>query len=181
MGTNQEHDSFVRDYFSKPDRARDLFRIALSRELREILDIDKLAMCPDNYFKRGRERRPDRVYRIPLKSSSERFVYLPMEHKSYQEKEIYDQVQDTIDAIRESIGTDAIIVPFVFYQRETPWPYPKSLAEGWDISEEERAQNLPLEIFDLGDGEIFLVRFSSLTRPHTLPNWRARRARPQAN
>ena len=164
-GKKQEHDTFVRDYFSKPRKAIELLRLALSRELLEILDIEKLKVIPENHFKRGRERRADLLFRIPLKpyarrrpgrKGAEPVVYLPMEHKSYQEKEIYGQVQDTIDAIRENVGIFAIIVPFIFYQRETSWPYGKSLAEGWDVPEKVRAvleasaSNLPLQVFDLG-------------------------------
>jgi len=51
-----------------------------------------------------------------------RFALL-FEHKSYRERAVFRQLQEKIEAIRGKLGSHAIIVPFVFYQHETPWLY----------------------------------------------------------
>ena len=102
----QPHDLFVKKFFSIPRRAIELFKLSLPQDLLEILDIEKLEVMQSVHEKTGKRTEKaihnDLLFKIPLKSG-EADAHLLFEHKSYQEKKIFEQIQENIEAIRNSV------------------------------------------------------------------------------
>ncbi len=138
-GKHQEHDTFVRDFFSEPRWAIELLKIALPGRMLEVLDLEKLEVHRGTYFKKRRERRSDLLYRIPVKNIPGKYAYILLEHKSYPDKGVLVQIKEKSDAITEKLGINTLIVPLLFYQSENPWPYLERISNGWELPDNVRS------------------------------------------
>ncbi|NBD36083.1 MAG: Rpn family recombination-promoting nuclease/putative transposase [Chloroflexi bacterium] len=135
--SNNPHDHFFRETFSRQDITRDFLTHYLPTEIREHLDLGVLQTVKDTFVDEDlRDHFTDLLYRTRLRDESvsgekdEAYVYLLFEHKSYPEPWVAFQLLRYIVRIWEhrlnqhTSGKPVClppIIPMVLYHGKTGW------------------------------------------------------------
>ena len=126
MTSIRPSDKFIRKIFSKKQEVIDFFKKNFPPALVEQIDWENITFGKENFV--GLEwddSRTDQLYRLPLKTGSEIYIYLLFEHKSYYDPKIYIQLLDYISKIyrwqMENEKELKVVLPFVFYHGEKDW------------------------------------------------------------
>ena len=99
------HDAFSKDIFSKKENIRDFFKIALPKDLQEVIDLDNLetdnvSLVPDTL----KEYFSDLIIHMEIHSDHTKKlcdIYILFEHKSYKDKKVYFQLFKYMSAMWE--------------------------------------------------------------------------------
>jgi predicted transposase/invertase (TIGR01784 family) len=115
----------------------DFFKKTIPFELAKQIDWENILFGKENFVGlEWDESRTDQLYRLPLKTGSEIFIYILFEHKSYYDPKIYIQLLEYISKIyRWQIENEKelkIVLPFVFYHGEKDWDLGFSFQEMFD-------------------------------------------------
>jgi predicted transposase/invertase (TIGR01784 family) len=120
------HDAFFKQFLSRPELAADFLRHHLPVEVLALVDLARLELQLESFVdEQLREHLTDLLYRIPLVSGEEAFVYLLFEHKSYPDRGVALQLLRYMvqiwDQRQRATVTPAPIIPLVVYHGRTPW------------------------------------------------------------
>jgi len=154
------HDRFFREVFSKKDMARGFFRNFLPHDLLKHLNLDSLSIEKGNFVdKKLKEAFSDLLYSVKT-DRGEAFIYLLVEHKSFQDRMTAFQLLRYIVRILEQYvkqHKDAknlpLVVPVVLYHGRNRWQVPNSLRALFDLPDEALARFIPdfeFPVRDLG-------------------------------
>lgn len=153
---HQPHSNFVIGTIKKRrDFAKAIFRVALSPEIINRLDIDSLQVEDTTFVDESlREHRSDILFTVPeISGGHDCNIYLLFEHKSYPDPNILDQLLRYLREIHEQQTTKAPILTVVFYHGKKEWDIARSFHELYAIS--------GIEVEDYGD-QIFNLRYGLL-------------------
>ena len=126
------HDSFFKDTFSNPKRAKKLLEFILSKKEFEVYDINKIRIEKDS-FKEGRHA--DIILSLPFKKNPKlrARIFILLEHKSQYDKGLFEQILNYIILLRKWVmkltGRPPLIIPVLFYHGKQPLKWAKSLQE----------------------------------------------------
>jgi len=145
ISPHKPHDQFFKSLFSYKRVVENYTQNTLPKELAERLDFSTLTRDSNSYLnKELKESFADLVYRIKLRDSKEREVWLAflLEHKSFEVKNPYLQLLEYMLGIWKLAHKDKekllpIVIPMIVYQGRANWEY-KSFGEyfwGGDLSE----------------------------------------------
>jgi len=137
MNSIRSSDKLIRKIFSKKQEVIDFFKKTIPFELAKQIDWENILFGKENFVGlEWDESRTDQLYRLPLKTGSEIFIYILFEHKSYYDPKIYIQLLEYISKIyRWQIENEKelkIVLPFVFYHGEKDWDLGFSFQEMFD-------------------------------------------------
>jgi predicted transposase/invertase (TIGR01784 family) len=137
MSSIRPSDKLIRKIFSKKQEVIDFFKKTISSDLVEQIDWENILFGKENFVGlEWDESRTDQLYRLPLKTGSEIFIYILFEHKSYYDSKIYIQLLEYISKIyRWQIENEKelkIVLPFIFYHGEKDWDLGFSFQEMFD-------------------------------------------------
>ena len=137
MSSIRPSDKLIRKIFSKKQEVIDFFKKTIPFELAKQIDWENILFGKENFVGlEWDESRTDQLYRLPLKTGSEIFIYILFEHKSYYDPKIYIQLLEYISKIyRWQIENEKelkIVLPFVFYHGEKDWDLGFSFQEMFD-------------------------------------------------
>jgi predicted transposase/invertase (TIGR01784 family) len=126
MSNIRPSDKLIRKIFSKKQEVIDFFKKTIPSDLVEQIDWENILFGKENFVGlEWEESRTDQLYRLPLKTGSEIFIYILFEHKSYYDPKIYIQLLGYLSKIyRWQIENEKelkIVLPFVFYHGEKDW------------------------------------------------------------
>jgi len=126
MSNIRPSDKLIRRIFSKKQEVIDFFKKTIPSNLVEQIDWENILFGKENFVGlKWDESRTDQLYRLPIKTGSEIFIYILFEHKSYYDPKIYIQLLEYLSKIyRWQIENEKelkIVLPFVFYHGEKDW------------------------------------------------------------
>jgi predicted transposase/invertase (TIGR01784 family) len=137
----------------------DFFKKTFPPALVEQIDWENITFGKENFVGlEWEESRTDQLYRLPLKTGSEIFIYILFEHKSYYDPKIYIQLLEYLSKIyRWQIENEKelkIVLPFVFYHGEKGWDLGYSFQEMFDWKKFPRdllpfIPNFKIQLFEL--------------------------------
>jgi predicted transposase/invertase (TIGR01784 family) len=167
------HDLFIRKIFSQKEESIAFLETALSPNISKLLDFSKLEHTKESYIgEEYKESRTDILYRIPLKSGSEIYIYILFEHKSYYDPNIFTQLLRYLSEIyqwqRKNFGKYQVVLPFVFYHGKRGWDLGIQFLDLFQLSQDERflseyIPNFALHLYQLmPDSEDFSTDILSL-------------------
>jgi predicted transposase/invertase (TIGR01784 family) len=137
----QLHDAFCRDFFSHPEVYRSLFTNHLPPEISELLDLSDVEMVKSSYFDSTlQSSHLDLLYRVKLKSGGYGYIFILLEHKSYQDKMVAFQILCYKNRIWEQELKDGAkklspIFPIVLYHGLQKWTVKKNFNALIDFGE----------------------------------------------
>ena len=159
MNSIKPSDKFIRKIFSKKQEVIDFFQKTLPASLVEQVDWENILFGKENFVGlEWDESRTDMLYRLPLKTGSEIYIYLLFEHKSYYDPKIYIQLLEYISKIyRWQMENDRdlkVVLPFVFYHGEKDWDLGYSFQEMFELKNIPRdllsyIPNFKIQLFEL--------------------------------
>lgn len=159
MSSIRPSDKLIRKIFSKKQEVIDFFKKTIPFELAKQIDWENILFGKENFVGlEWDESRTDQLYRLPLKTGSEIFIYILFEHKSYYDPKIYIQLLEYISKIyRWQIENEKelkIVLPFVFYHGEKDWDLGFSFQEmfDWEKLPQDLLQFIPnfkIQLFEL--------------------------------
>ncbi|MFB6260696.1 MAG: Rpn family recombination-promoting nuclease/putative transposase, partial [Thiohalorhabdaceae bacterium] len=130
------HDHFFKALLGEPGRARDFVRRYLPEEVTRELLVDELRPCDSAFVDRKlASHHTDLLYRAPLHSGDEAYIYFLFEHKSQPERwlvlDLLRYVLRIWEAEREAENPAYLppIFPLVLYHGRKPWGAPRRLRE----------------------------------------------------
>ena len=129
--TTFSHDSCFKLFFSRPELAGELLKLVLSKEELEVYNLDDLRYEKETY----KNKITDMVLSFSLKKEPKKRVEILtlVEHKSYYDKSLFDQVLNYLVLIREQTikqkGYALPIFPIIFYHGREPFQWKQSLQE----------------------------------------------------
>ncbi|NCD42678.1 MAG: hypothetical protein EOL88_11360, partial [Bacteroidia bacterium] len=126
--------------FSKADAARDFLSTQFPEELTGALQLNTLELMNGHFVDdRLKEHYSDLLYKVGMQSGGAAFVYVLMEHKSYNDPLTVFQVLRYMVRIWEARHKEEgfiPILPIIFYHGENVWTSPCSFHELFDFSSE---------------------------------------------
>lgn len=128
------HDRFFKEVFSHTEAAAEFFAAFLPKEIVVLLDLSKIEQVKDSFIDPSlQEHLSDLIYRVPLKSGSEAYIYALVEHKSSPDKWVAVQILRyevaTWDAeIKARAKRLTPIIPIVFYHGAKKWNVPREFS-----------------------------------------------------
>ena len=147
-----------KEVFSHPEAAAEFFATFLPKEIVAVLDLSKLEPIKDSFIDPAlQEHLSDLIYRVPLKSGKQAYIYALIEHKSAPDKWVAVQI------LRYEIATwDAEIkarnkyltpiIPIVFYHGARKWNVAREFSALVDFAGcEELRQYMPEFRYHLTD------------------------------
>jgi len=145
MNLSQPHDQFVKRLFDNKTETVEFLSKTLPEKIVSKMDLENLEIVKERFSgKSSGDTRNDLLYRIPLKSGSNVFVYLLFEHKSYHDSKIYTQILEYLAKIyqwQEVNETEVkVVIPFVFYHGEKNWDLGNRFLEIFQV------QNIPKDL-----------------------------------
>ena len=173
MNSLQPSDKFIRKIFSKKQEVIDFFQKTLPTYLVEQIDWENILFGKENFVGfEWDESRTDQLYRLPLTTGSEIYIYLLFEHKSYYDPKIFIQLIEYLSKIYrwqwENEKELKVVLPFVFYHGEKDWDLGFSFQEmfNWKNFSEDLLSYIPnfkIELFELkSEGKEFETENLSL-------------------
>ncbi|MCP4401723.1 MAG: Rpn family recombination-promoting nuclease/putative transposase [bacterium] len=130
------HDAFFKAVFTRREVALDFFQQYLPSSVAEQIDLDSLEYQKDSFVDRElREFYSDLLFKVDLRDKSTAYLYILLEHKSYQEKTTAYQLLRYIVKIWETAQKDEessnfpVVVPVLFYHGEYRWRHGAHLRE----------------------------------------------------
>ena len=119
------HDKLVRETLGRKDTACDFFQNYLPGHILELIDLDSLEISKDSFIEKElKEFFSDILYKVRFKNE-EGFIYLLLEHKSYQPELIHLQLLGYIYQIyclhvkQTKAKYLPVIIPMVLYHGKT--------------------------------------------------------------
>jgi len=159
MSSIRPSDKLIRKIFSKKQEVIDFFKKTIPFELAKQIDWENILFGKENFVGlEWDESRTDQLYRLPLNTGVEIFIYILFEHKSYYDPKIYIQLLEYISKIyRWQIENEKelkIVLPFVFYHGEKDWDLGFSFQEmfDWEKLPQDLLQFIPnfkIQLFEL--------------------------------
>jgi predicted transposase/invertase (TIGR01784 family) len=130
------HDAFFRTVFSRPEVAIDFFRHYLPADIADQLDLDSLEYQPESFVDHAlRELYSDLLFKVDLRDRSDAYLYILMEHKSYQARTTAYQLLRYIVSIWETARKDEdmlnfpIVIPVLVYHGKARWRHGTNLQQ----------------------------------------------------
>ena len=138
--SQNHHDQFSKDVFSRKDIAVKTLKIAFPKKVSKILDLDKLRLEKGSFVEDSlKGAYSDLLFTVPLKESKNKLqVYILMEHKSYPSKNIHKQLLKYLSLIYAKQKKKSPVIPFVFYHGKEDWLTPLSFLDTFGLSKEEK-------------------------------------------
>jgi len=117
---NNPHDAFFKQFLAKSEIAADFLRNHLPQDVLNLLDVSALELQKDSFVDADlQEHFSDLLYRAPLKTGENAFIYLLFEHKSYPDRWVAFQLLRYMVRIWENelrqAGSFSPIIPLVVY------------------------------------------------------------------
>jgi predicted transposase/invertase (TIGR01784 family) len=134
MEIHNPHDRFFKEVFSRPEAAAEFFAVFLPMEIVALLDLSKIEQVKDSFIDPAlQEHLSDLIYRVPMRSGSEAYIYALIEHKSSPDKWVGVQILRyevaTWDAeIKAKAKRLTPIIPVVFYHGAKRWNVPREFS-----------------------------------------------------
>ena len=125
------HDSFFKLFYSNLNLVQELFQFIFSTQEIKACDWKKLKAEKDTF----ENKRADLVFSVPLKGYPKvrLKIFILLEHKSYYDKDLFDQLLDYQILIRkhnlQHSGRSMPIIPVLFYHGKQPLKWKKTLQE----------------------------------------------------
>ena len=124
------HDTFFKLIFFDPKLAKELIELLLTKKVSKFFNLDDIKFEKDTHKK----QLADIVLSFSLKNSKQRAeFFMILDHKSYNDKDFYEQMLKYIYLIRELIvkqtGRAKPIIPALFSHGKQPFKLKKSLQE----------------------------------------------------
>ncbi len=125
------HDSFFKLIFSDPKLVKELLKLILTKAERKVFNLDKIKFEKDTHKK----QLADIVLSFPLKNSPRERAefFMILEHKSYNDKNFYEQMLKYLYLIRELIikqtGRAKPVIPAMFFHGKQSLKLRKTLQE----------------------------------------------------
>ena len=125
------HDTFFKLIFFDPKLAKELVELLLTKKVSKFFNLDDIKFEKDTHKKQI----ADIVLSFPLKGYPKERVdfFMILEHKSYNDKNSYDQILKYLylfrDLIIKQTGRVKPIIPGMFYHGKKPLKLKKSLQE----------------------------------------------------
>jgi predicted transposase/invertase (TIGR01784 family) len=119
--------------------AKAILEITLPPEVLARIDLDRLRVEDGSFIGDDlKEDLTDILFSVPGRAGGvDRNIYLLFEHKSKVDKKILLQFLRYIVAIHDWQEVLMPVVPVVFYHGEDPWNVPRSMHEGYGLSERQ--------------------------------------------
>ena len=156
--TNNPHDAFFREAFSRAEVARSFISEYLPTALLRQADFRTLVIAKDSYVDEELSQHfSDILYRVNL-SGKPSFIYLLFEHKSFVDRMIAFQLLRNMVKIWEGhlkqeprLKTLPVIVPIVVYHGRAKWDVPNNLLGLFDevAGTRQYIPDFSGEIFDI--------------------------------
>ncbi|MCP4405650.1 MAG: Rpn family recombination-promoting nuclease/putative transposase [bacterium] len=134
LRTVNPHDAFFKEVFTRREVAIDFFRRYLPADILEQIEPETLEYRKDSFVDRElQEYYSDLLFKIDLSDSSTAYLYILLEHKSYQDKGTACQLLRYIGNIwdmakkNEEDTRYPVVIPVVLYHGESGWRYGTSL------------------------------------------------------
>jgi predicted transposase YdaD len=151
------HDNFFKEVFSNPESARIFFQRALPAGVLERLDLGTLRIRKDSFItKELQSFYSDMLYSVKTRDR-EAFIYLLLEHKSFQDTMVGLQLMEYMVRIyRRMAGkkkTLPLVIPIVIYHGRQKWKIERDMSALFGNPEPEMLAYVPkfrMEVFDLG-------------------------------
>ena len=129
------HDVFFRSFFSTIEKIEKLLRTILSKDILYLFDLSTLKIEPSVVVK-GLEVRADLVLSISLKNSREAKIILVVDHKSWPDRDVIQQLRKYQLLIVDEFCSDKGKIPspvlcIIFYHGDKECTMPSSLHEDW--------------------------------------------------
>ena len=156
----QPHDRFFKGLLAEPGVADALLRERLPAEVVARFGRDEPEMVPGTFVDPAlSETQTDQLFRVRTTDGSPAYVYCLVEHKSWPDGRVAEQLLRYLTRIWSSIARETPdlpllppIVPLVVYHGARPWPGPRRFSERLDASDELRrlVLDFPYFVFDVG-------------------------------
>ena len=124
------HDRFFKRFYSDPEFAVELFKLALSEQEFSDCDWSTLKAEKDSL----KDKRADLVFTVSFKEdrSSKILLCLLLEHKSFYDKKVFRQILIYQALLYDrKLEKTAMVIPILFYHGKTPWKWPISFQKGF--------------------------------------------------
>ena len=125
------HDNFFKLVFSDPKLVKELVELILTKKVSNFFNLEDIKFEKDTHKK----QLADIVLSFPLKNYPKERAefFMILEHKSYNDKDFYEQMLKYLYLIRElivkQIGRAKPIIPAMFHHGKQPLKLKKSLQE----------------------------------------------------
>ena len=124
------HDKFFKEAFSRKEIACSFIRHYLPVQVNEQIDLTTLAILKDSFIDKDfKENYSDMLYSINF-SGKKSYIYLLVEHKSYQDIFTGFQLLRNMVKVWEQYRKEnekskilPLILPLILYQGKSPWPF----------------------------------------------------------
>lgn len=151
------HDSFFKEIFSNPDSARQFFVRALPGQVLKRLDLSSLRIRKDSFI--TKELQPfysDMLYSVKT-MGKEAFIYLLVEHKSFQDRMVGLQLLEYMVMIYRRLSKKnkkqlPLVIPIVMYHGRQKWRIEHDMQSMFGDLDPEMLAYVPkfrMEVFDL--------------------------------
>ena len=129
------HDVFFRSFFSTTEKIERLLRTILPQNILDLFDLSTLKIEPSVVVK-DLEIRADLVLSIVIKSSREVRIILVVDHKSWSDRDVIQQLRKYQLVIVDEFCRDKGKIPspvlcIIFYHGDKECTMPSSLHEDW--------------------------------------------------
>ncbi len=134
MSVKNPHDNFFKKVFSNIDNVKDLFRNMLPEEISSNIDYNSLKLSDKSFVEEiFKERHSDLLIEANYRGNRI-FVYLLLEHKSYEDKMSMLQMLKYMTSIWERENKDKLtpILPILFYHGKKEWRFGNSFSMYFD-------------------------------------------------
>ena len=138
------HDAFFKDAVANIAHATALLRYVLPSDIATTLNWDTMEPQKDTFITpAGRELRADALFKIFFKEAGkDDYVYLLLEHKSYQDSGINIQLKNYSHHISYRTHSKQkvphLVIPIVFYHGRARWKQPRQFRDTFPLPEKHR-------------------------------------------
>ena len=125
------HDNFFKLIFSDPKLVKELLKLLFTKTESKVFNLDEIKLEKDTH----KQKFADIVLSFPLKNYPKQRTefFMVLEHKSYNDKDFYEQMLKYLYLIRELIirqtGRAKPVIPAMFFHGKQPLKLKKSLQE----------------------------------------------------
>lgn len=125
---NSPHDRFFRMLFGLRPYARDLLRRFLPPDVAGLFDFDTLVLIDGTYVDEDlRLQHSDLLFSVRLSDGRSGYIYVLLEHKSYFERTVPEQLLGYMSRIRardvRKRFPRRLILPIVVYHGRSRWSF----------------------------------------------------------
>ncbi len=124
------HDRFFKRFYSEPQFAVEIFKLALSKKEFQACDWSTLKAEKDSL----KDKQADLVFTVSLKKRKHAKILLCLllEHKSAYDKGMFKQVLSYQTLLYERKFEKIVaVIPILFYHGKSPWKWPVSFQKGF--------------------------------------------------